>query len=165
MALPPGLTVVVAELIDELGWEMLCLMTIAAGALQILFGVSRMARSALAIAPVVVHAMLAGIGITIVLQQFHVLIGGKSYSSAWQNLVAIPNGILHHELHEVIVGGTVIGILLLWGKLPPKIAHDSRRPGGHRCRDGAGQGPRTGCRAHLTVGELLRRHRLAPAFQ
>jgi carbonic anhydrase len=116
-----GLTVVVAELIDELGWEMLCVMTIAAGALQILFGISRMARSALAIAPVVVHAMLAGIGITIVLQQFHVLIGGKSYSSAWQNLVAIPNGILHHELHEVIVGGTVIGILLLWAKLPPRL--------------------------------------------
>lgn len=116
-----GLTVVVAELIDQLGWEMLCLMTIAAGALQILFGISRMARAALAIAPVVVHAMLAGIGITIVLQQFHVLIGGKSYSSAWQNLVAIPNGILHHELHEVIVGGTVIAILLLWGKLPPKL--------------------------------------------
>lgn len=116
-----GLTVVVAELIEHLGFEMLCMMTLAAGVLQILFGVSRMARAALAIAPVVVHAMLAGIGITIVLQQFHVLIGGKSFSSAWQNLIAIPNGILHHELHEVIVGGTVIVILLAWGKLPPKV--------------------------------------------
>ena len=73
-----GLTVVVAELIEDLGFEMLCVMTIAAGALQILFGVSRMARAALAIAPVVVHAMLAGIGITIVLQQFHVLIGHRT---------------------------------------------------------------------------------------
>ncbi|OBK19588.1 SulP family inorganic anion transporter [Mycobacterium asiaticum] len=116
-----GLTVVVAELIQDLGWEMLCIMTAAAGALQILFGVSRMARAALAIAPVVVHAMLAGIGITIVLQQIHVLVGGTSHSSAWENLVALPNGILHHELHEVIVGGTVIGILLAWGKLPPKL--------------------------------------------
>ena len=116
-----GLTVVVAELIEDLGFEMLCVMTIAAGALQILFGVSRMARAALAIAPVVVHAMLAGIGITIVLQQFHVLIGGKPYSSAWQNLTAIPYGILHHELHEVIVGGSVIIVLLLWAKLPPKL--------------------------------------------
>ncbi|MCV7077840.1 SulP family inorganic anion transporter [Mycobacterium szulgai] len=116
-----GLTVVVAGLIDQLGWQMLCLMTIAAGALQILFGVSRMARAALAIAPVVVHAMLAGIGITIALQQIHVLVGGTSRSSAWQNIVALPNGILHHELHEVIVGGTVIVILLLWSKLPPKL--------------------------------------------
>lgn len=116
-----GLTVVVAELIDELGWPMLCLMTIAAGALQIVFGLSRMARAALAIAPVVVHAMLAGIGITIALQQIHVLLGGTSHSSAWRNIVALPDGILHHELHEVIVGGTVIAILLMWSKLPAKV--------------------------------------------
>jgi len=116
-----GLTVVVAGLIDQLGWPMLCLMTIGAGVLQIAFGLSRMARVALAIAPVVVHAMLAGIGITIALQQVHVLMGGSSHSSAWQNIVALPSGILHHELHEVIVGGTVIAILLVWSKLPPKV--------------------------------------------
>lgn len=116
-----GLTVVVAGLIDDLGFPMLCLMTIGAGALQIGFGLSRMARAALAIAPVVVHAMLAGIGITIILQQIHVLMGGSSHSSAWQNLVALPLGILHHELHEVITGGTVIVILLLWSRLPAKI--------------------------------------------
>ncbi|WAJ46355.1 SulP family inorganic anion transporter [Mycobacterium sp. Aquia_216] len=116
-----GLTVVVAGLIDEVGFPMLCLMTIGAGALQIAFGLSRLARAALAIAPVVVHAMLAGIGITIMLQQVHVLMGGSSHSSAWQNLVALPNGILHHELHEVITGGTVIVILLLWSRLPAKL--------------------------------------------
>ncbi len=116
-----GLTVVVAGLIDDLGFPMLCLMTIGAGALQIGFGLTRMARAALAIAPVVVHAMLAGIGITIVLQQIHVLMGGSSHSSAWQNLVALPGGILHHELDEVITGGTVIVILLVWSKLPAKV--------------------------------------------
>jgi carbonic anhydrase len=116
-----GLTVVVAGLIDDLGFPMLCLMTVGAGALQIAFGLSRMARAALAIAPVVVHAMLAGIGITIMLQQVHVLMGGSSHSSAWQNLVALPNGILHHELDEVITGGTVIVILLLWSRLPARV--------------------------------------------
>jgi carbonic anhydrase len=116
-----GLTVVVAGLIDDLGFPMLCLMTIAAGTLQIAFGLSRLARAALAIAPVVVHAMLAGIGITIMLQQVHVLMGGSSHSSAWQNLVALPNGILHHELDEVITGGTVIAILLVWSRLPAKV--------------------------------------------
>ncbi|KLO33630.1 SulP family inorganic anion transporter [Mycobacterium haemophilum] len=116
-----GLTVVVAGLIGDLGWPMMCLMTIGAGVLQILFGLSGVARAALAIAPVVVHAMLAGIGITIALQQFHVLLGGSSRSSAWENIVALPSGILNHELHEVIVGGVVIAILLLWAKLPPKV--------------------------------------------
>jgi len=116
-----GLTVVVAGLIEDLGWPMLCLMTIGAGALQIAFGLSRVARAALGIAPVVVHAMLAGIGITIALQQVHVLLGGSARSSAWQNIVALPSGILNHELHEVIVGGVVILILLLWSRLPAKV--------------------------------------------
>jgi carbonic anhydrase len=116
-----GLTVVVAELIDEFGWEMTCVITICAGAIQILLGLVRVARAALAVAPVVVHAMLAGIGVTIVLQQVHVLMGGTSRSSAWKNIEALPSGILHHELHEVIVGGIVIAILLLWPKLPATI--------------------------------------------
>jgi carbonic anhydrase len=116
-----GLTVVVAGLIDDFGWQMTCVITICAGAVQILFGVIRVARAALGVAPVVVHAMLAGIGVTIVLQQIHVLMGGSSRSSAWENIKALPNGILHRELHEVIVGGLVIAILLLWPKLPAKI--------------------------------------------
>ncbi len=116
-----GLTVVVAGLIEQVGWQMLCLMTLGAGVLQIIFGLSRMARAALAIAPVVVHAMLAGIGVTIVLQQIHVLMGGSSHSSAWRNITALPNGILHHELHEVIVGGTMIAILLMWSRLPAMV--------------------------------------------
>ncbi|RFZ50901.1 carbonic anhydrase [Mycobacterium liflandii] len=116
-----GLTVVVAGLIEQVGWQMLCLMTLGACVLQIIFGLSRMARAALAIAPVVVHAMLAGIGVTIVLQQIHVLMGGSAHSSAWRNIAALPNGILHHELHEVIVGGTVIAILLVWSRLPAMV--------------------------------------------
>src|ERR1700747_3216815 len=111
-----GLTVVVAGLIDDFGWQMTCVITICAGALQILFGVVKLARAALGVAPVVVHAMLAGIGVTIVLQQIHVLMGGSSRSSAWENIKALPNGIRHHELHEVIVGGLVIAILLFWPK-------------------------------------------------
>ena len=73
-----GLTVVVAGLISDFGWGVTCLITAAAGVLQVLLGLSRVARAALAISPVVVHAMLAGIGITIALQQAHILLGGKS---------------------------------------------------------------------------------------
>jgi carbonic anhydrase len=116
-----GLTVVVAGLIADFGWQMTCIITICAGALQILFGVVKVARAALGVAPVVVHAMLAGIGVTIVLQQVHVLMGGSSRSTAWENIKALPRGILNHELNEVIVGGIVIAILMLWPKLPPKI--------------------------------------------
>lgn len=53
-----GLTVIVAESINQFGWRITGFIVIAAGALQILFGLSRIARAALAVAPVVVHAML-----------------------------------------------------------------------------------------------------------
>ncbi len=116
-----GLTVVVNGLIDEFGWQMTCVITIAAGVVQLAFGLMRVARLALGVAPVVVHAMLAGIGVTIVLQQIHVLLGGESRSSAWKNIAALPDGLLHHELREVTIGGIVIAILLLWPKVHPKI--------------------------------------------
>ncbi len=77
-----GLTVVVADLITRFGWGVTCAITVAAGLLQVLFGISRVARSALAISPPVVHAMLAGIGITIVLGQLHVLLGGTAGTDA-----------------------------------------------------------------------------------
>ncbi|MBX9639359.1 MAG: hypothetical protein K2X97_06420, partial [Mycobacteriaceae bacterium] len=44
-----GLTVVVAGLIDEVGWEMTCVITACAGAVQILLGLVRVARAALAV--------------------------------------------------------------------------------------------------------------------
>ncbi|MFV0495430.1 SulP family inorganic anion transporter [Mycobacterium sp.] len=116
-----GLTMVVQGLIDQLGFQMTCIITVCAGIVQILLGLAKVARAALAVAPVVVHAMLAGIGVTIVLQQVHVLMGGTSRSSAWENIAALPDGILHHEMHEVIVGGIVIAMLVLWSKLPAKV--------------------------------------------
>lgn len=89
-----GLTVVVAGLVSDFGWGVTCFITVAAGAVQVLLGLSRVARAALAISPVVVHAMLAGIGITIALQQTHVLLGGKSKSTAWHNLIGLPGQII-----------------------------------------------------------------------
>ena len=116
-----GLTVVVAELIDKLGWQVTCLVTVGAGILQIVFGLSRIARAALAIAPVVVHAMLAGIGVTIALQQVHVLLGGTSASSAWANVTSLPGDIADMNVDDVLIGGTVIAILLSWKLVPAQL--------------------------------------------
>nr|MDQ3824535.1 SulP family inorganic anion transporter [Actinomycetota bacterium] len=52
-----GLTVVVADLVAKYGWGVMCAITAAAVLLQMMFGISRMARAALAISPSVVHAM------------------------------------------------------------------------------------------------------------
>lgn len=115
-----GLTVVVAELVANFGWKVTCAITVAAGLLQIVFGLSRIAQSALAIAPVVVHAMLAGIGITIALQQIHVLLGGSSRSDALENLTALPAQVIDLQHADVLVGGIVVAIMLMWPLLPLK---------------------------------------------
>lgn len=116
-----GLTVVVADLISDFGWGVTCLITAAAGVLQVLLGLSRIARAALAISPVVVHAMLAGIGITIALQQAHVLLGGKSKSSAWHNLIGLPGQIIDSHRPGVLLGVLVIAILVAWRWVPARL--------------------------------------------
>jgi carbonic anhydrase len=116
-----GLTVVVAGLISDFGWGVTCLITAAAGVLQVLLGLSRVARAALAISPVVVHAMLAGIGITIALQQAHVLLGGKSKSTAWHNLIGLPGQIIGAHRPGALLGALVILILIAWRWVPARL--------------------------------------------
>lgn len=116
-----GLTVVVAGLVQEFGWQVTCAITAAAGVVQLLLGISRVGRAALAVSPVVVKAMLAGIGITIVLQQLHVLLGAKPAGSALENLAALPASITNLELHAALLGLAVVAILLCWKFLPAAV--------------------------------------------
>jgi carbonic anhydrase len=118
-----GLTVIIAGLVSDFGWGATCLITAAAGVLQVLLGLSRVARAALAISPVVVHAMLAGIGITIALQQAHVLLGGKSKSTAWHNLIGLPGQIVGAHRPGVILGALVIAILVAWRWVPARLRY------------------------------------------
>ncbi|WP_131810152.1 SulP family inorganic anion transporter, partial [Mycolicibacterium fortuitum] len=116
-----GLTVVVAGLISQFGWAVTCAITVGAGILQVLFGLSRVARAALAISPVVVHAMLAGIGVTIALQQVHVLLGGSSNSSAWANISELPAQLMSAHWPAVLLGVLVIIILVGWRWVPAPV--------------------------------------------
>ncbi|OBG82757.1 carbonic anhydrase [Mycobacterium sp. NS-7484] len=116
-----GLTVVVAGLISQFGWAVTCAITVGAGVLQVLFGLSRIARAALAISPVVVHAMLAGIGVTIALQQVHVLLGGSSNSSAWANISELPAQLMSAHWPAVLLGVLVIVTLVGWRWVPAPI--------------------------------------------
>ena len=117
-----GLTVVVADLIGEFGWKVTCFITVAAGVMQLVLGLSRVARAALAISPVVVHAMLAGIGITIALQQVHVLLGGESKSSSWHNVIELPAQVVGAHRPGLALGVLVIAIMVGWRWVPAKVA-------------------------------------------
>lgn len=118
-----GLTVVVADLIAKYGWGVMCAITVAAGLIQMIFGVSRVARAALAISPAVVHAMLAGIGITITLSQLHVLLGGTAGANAITNIAELPAQIAAIHYPAALVGLVVIAVVLMWPRLPRPLLH------------------------------------------
>ncbi|WP_328306663.1 bifunctional SulP family inorganic anion transporter/carbonic anhydrase [Actinomycetospora sp. NBC_00405] len=116
-----GLTVVVADLVGRFGWGVTCAITVAAGLLQVLFGLTRTGRAALAISPAVVHGMLAGIGVTIVLGQLHVVLGGEQQDDAIANVLELPGQLISLHGPATALGLAVIAILLIWPRLPRSL--------------------------------------------
>ncbi|WP_312858089.1 bifunctional SulP family inorganic anion transporter/carbonic anhydrase [Pseudonocardia pini] len=113
-----GLTVIVAGLVDQFGWQVTCLITVGAGLLQVVFGLTRVARFTQAIPPAVVHGMLAGIGVTIALAQLHIVLGGSAQTAALDNIREFPAQLADLHGHAVIVGVFAIVIMLVWPRLP-----------------------------------------------
>jgi carbonic anhydrase len=113
-----GLTVVVAGLVTQFGWAATAAITCAAGVLQILLGVTRVGRLALSLSPAVVHGMLAGIGVTIAVQQLHVVLGGRARSSLIDNVIELPGQLVTHHGHSVAVGILTVAVVLAWPRIP-----------------------------------------------
>lgn len=108
-----GLTVMVYTYVQTFGLPTLGIVVAIAGLLQILGGLFRIARAALAISPAVLHAMLAGIGILLTLGQVHVLFGANPKGSAIENLSALPQSIAETNPQALIIG--VVTLLVLYG--------------------------------------------------
>ncbi|HEY3681966.1 MAG TPA: SulP family inorganic anion transporter [Streptosporangiaceae bacterium] len=116
-----GLTVIVAELVQTFGWAATCAITVAAGALQLGLGLFRVARTALAVSPAVVHGMLAGVGIVIALAQVHVVLGGRPHGTALDNLRALPSQLAGHHGPAVATGVLTLAVLIAWPRLPAPL--------------------------------------------
>ncbi|MEU4421347.1 bifunctional SulP family inorganic anion transporter/carbonic anhydrase [Actinoplanes sp. NPDC024001] len=112
-----GLTVIVAGAVANFGFAGTAAIVAVAGLIQILLGVSRLGRAALALSPAVVHGMLAGIGLVIALSQVHVMLGGAPQSSAWQNLRELPAQLAAHHGVAAVLGALTVAILLAWPRL------------------------------------------------
>ncbi|MFF1807892.1 SulP family inorganic anion transporter [Streptomyces sp. NPDC058251] len=122
-----GLTVVTADLIHRYGWRTTCAITVLAGAAQLGLGCLRVARTALAVSPAIVHGMLAGIGVTIAVAQLHIVLGGTPQSSVLDNLRALPNQLAH--VHPAAVSMSVLTLTLLfaWPRIPGRIGQLLRK--------------------------------------
>ena len=129
-----GLAVIVFEIVQEHGLAALAVMITVAGVLQVAAGVLRVGRWFRAIAPAVVYAMLAGIGVLIFASQFHVMVDDVPRPSGIMNLLTIPEAVqkgltpsadtAHHL--AAIVGSLTLAVLVGWNlvreRLPSGLA-------------------------------------------
>ncbi|MEU8642016.1 SulP family inorganic anion transporter [Streptomyces sp. NPDC048674] len=113
-----GLTVVTAELIHHYGWRATCGITVLAGITQLGLGCLRVARTALAVSPAIVHGMLAGIGVTIAVAQLHIVLGGVPQSSVLANLVGLPDQVARMQPAAVSMSVLTLVLLFAWPRLP-----------------------------------------------
>ncbi|MER7947667.1 SulP family inorganic anion transporter [Streptomyces sp. NPDC096079] len=122
-----GLTVVTAELIQRYGWRTTCAITVLAGLTQVALSALRVARSALAVSPAIVHGMLAGIGVTIALAQLHIVLGATPQSSAVDNALGLPAQLAHAQPAALAISALTVAALLCWPRLPGRAGRLARK--------------------------------------
>ncbi len=121
-----GLAVLVYELVQAHGVEMLGTIVLFAGLLQFAAGSFKLGQWFRAVSPAVIHGMLAGIGILIFAAQFHVMLDGKPVGNGIQNLLAIPGAIVtavqagDSRMTAGEVGALTIAAIFAWASLAPK---------------------------------------------
>lgn len=122
-----GLAVIVFEMVREHGISALGPVLIAAGAIQFIAGLLRVGRWFRAISPEVIHGMLAGIGVLIVIQQFHVILDRAPKSNGPANILAMGEAIFggllplngSREEYAFLIGAITFAVMLLWEKFRP----------------------------------------------
>jgi MFS superfamily sulfate permease-like transporter len=88
-----GLTVIVYDVVQHHGLEVMGIAVLIGGTLQLLAGLMRYGGWFRAVSPAVIHGMLAGIGVLILSSQFHVMVDDAPKGNGIANLVSIPEAI------------------------------------------------------------------------
>jgi MFS superfamily sulfate permease-like transporter len=121
-----GLSVLVLQFVQEQGAEMLGVVVLVAGLLQIAAGLSKLGQWFRAVSPAVVYGMLAGIGVLILASQFHVMLDYKPVGTGIQNLLGIPGALISaisasdSHLAAAEIGLLTIATIVLWEWATPK---------------------------------------------
>ncbi len=129
-----GLSVLVWMFVEQNGANMLGVAVLFAGVLQLLAGALKLGQWFRAVSPAVIHGMLAGIGVLILVSQFHVMFDGRPIGTGIQNLLAMPetlfaalssNGAGQPKAGLVNstaggIGLLTIGVIVAWSFAAPK---------------------------------------------
>ena len=121
-----GLTVLVWQLVQEQGVEMLGVIVLFAGLLQFAAGIFKLGQWFRAVSPAVIHGMLAGIGVLIFASMFHVMLDYPPVGNGIQNLLGIPSALMSaisagdSHLTAGQIGLLTIVVIFLWSSVTPK---------------------------------------------
>ncbi len=118
-----GIGALVAEMLQKQGVAALGPIVLIAGLMQLAIGLSRQARWFRAVSPAVVSGMLLGMGLLIVVTQFHIMLDDSPKETGLANLVMIPQAFMQGLNHSAALLG-LASILLAygWSKLNFKVA-------------------------------------------
>jgi len=119
-----GMVVLVYDVIQGHGIAALGAVVLLSGVIQLLAGLARTGIWFRMVSPAVVNGMLAGIGLLIVLSQFHVVFDAKPYAHGLENLAGVPARLLSvfsdgSGAVAGVVGLATIAIMMGWEKLRP----------------------------------------------
>jgi MFS superfamily sulfate permease-like transporter len=121
-----GLSVLVLQLVQQHGVEMIGTIVLFAGIMQFIAGQLKLGQWFRAVSPAVIHGMLAGIGVLILAAQFHVMLDGKPLGTGIQNLMGIPSALMSaiqigdHHLTAGELGLLTIATIFGWAAFAPK---------------------------------------------
>ena len=123
-----GLILIITDIIAAEGVEKLFLIIFVVGLMQIAFGLFSLGKWFRAISPAIIQGMLAGIGISIFLSQFHIMLDNKPGNSFLKNISDLYYVIYHSVLpfdgshHHIacFIGILTIGTIILWNNIPNK---------------------------------------------
>lgn len=123
-----GLIIIIYEIIQKYGMESLGFIVLVSGLIQIAFGLLGWGKWFRAISPAIIQGMLSGIGISILLSQFYIMLDTFPQKTAFDNIINIPSTLLHaiapldgstHHL-AASMGVLTILIIALWNIIPQK---------------------------------------------
>ncbi len=124
-----GLTVLVWQLVQQFGLEMLGVIVLFAGLMQLVAGLCKLGQWFRAVSPAVISGMLAGIGILILASQFHVMLDYKPIGTGIENLIGIPTSLMNAiragdaHMQAGAIGALTIATIALWSRATPKDWH------------------------------------------
>lgn len=117
-----GLAVLVFDATSRYGFPTVAAMVAACGVVQMVLAALQLGRFATAVAPSVLHGMMAGIGVLIVLSQSAVVLGHSPQKSAFGNLQALPHMAASLSWPSLALGALTAAVMLAWPRLPKKVS-------------------------------------------